>query len=272
MWQGEFEDKLRIRFYSHHSKCAQCIRHRIIIRKLGHCAAARRSQMELLEAHLARQYRDRQTYWATRDRSRLSASTLGMLGEFQICGILDSMDAQKHSWPRSQCMYSKEFASFNRPRLSQTSLLIHGFGVTMALTPHTSSTNSSRSAEILAHGFTRVAQRVDMSKAFINIQGDNCTKEVKNNCILRLISMWTCLGKISGGQMSFLSSGHSHEDIDNMFNLLRAWIEANKEIHTPQQFHRSFEKFFEDPNRRPDEPDRKILMMSTFRDWNLEYT
>ena len=152
--------------------------------------------MELLEAHLNRQYRDRQVYWAARSQSRISAAqSLGTLGEFQICCILDSMDAQKHSWPRSKTMYSKEFSSFNRPRLSQTSLLVHGFGVTMALSPHTTSTNSSRSAEIVAHGLTRVARKADMRNAFISIQGDNCSKEVKNNCLLRLVAMWTCFEK-----------------------------------------------------------------------------
>jgi hypothetical protein len=228
--------------------------------------------MELLEAHLNRQYRDRQVYWAARSQSRISAAqSLGTLGEFQICCILDSMDAQKHSWPRSKTMYSKEFSSFNRPRLSQPSLLVHGFGVTMALSPHTTSTNSSRSAEIVAHGLTRVARKADMRNAFISIQGDNCSKEVKNNCLLRLVAMWTCLKKISGGQLSFLSSGHSHEDIDGMFNLLRSWIENHQELHTPRAFHKSFEKFFEDTSRRPHEPDRQVIMMSKFRDWILGY-
>ena len=166
-------------------------------------------------------------------------------------------------------MYSKEFNSFNRPRLTQTSLLVHGFGVTMALSPHTASTNSSRSSEIVAFGLTRVSRQADMRNAFVSIQGDNCSKEVKNNCLLRLVALWTCMKKISGGQLSFLSSGHSHEDIDSMFNVLRSWIENHQELHTPDAFHKSFEKFFEDQSRRPHEPDRQVLMMSKFRDWTL---
>lgn len=218
---------------------------------------------------MSRQYRDRQVYWEARSQSRISAQSLGTLGEFQICCILDSMDAQKHSWPRSRSMYSKEFSSFNRPRLSQTSLLVHGFGVTMALSPHTTSTNSSRSAEIVAHGLTRVSRKADMRNAFVSIQADNCVREVKNNGLLRLVAMWTCLKKVAGGQLSFLSSGHSHEDIDGMFNLLRSWIENHQELHTPRAFQESFQKFFEDTSRRPHEPDRQVLMMTKFRDWTL---
>ena len=34
VWQSAFEGLLRIRFYTHHSKCSQCIKHRLIIKNL----------------------------------------------------------------------------------------------------------------------------------------------------------------------------------------------------------------------------------------------
>lgn len=268
VWQDDFEDRLRIRFYTHHSKCSQCLRHRLIIKKLGHCAPARRAQHELLQRHLSRQYKDRQCYWASRARSRLSATTLG---ECEVTCILGSMDAQKHSWPRSRAMSSKEFASFCRPRLTSTSLIIHGFSVTVALSPNICSANSSRSTEILAHGFSQLSTRLDLRKVRICIQADNYTKEIKNNGTLRLIGMWTALRKIAGGELSFLSSGHSHEDIDAMFNLLRSCIESHRELWTPESFRSCIESFFEDPKNRPFEPHRKVLLMSKFRDWTLDY-
>lgn len=124
MWQSEFQGLLRIRFASHHAKCSLCIKHRLLIKKLGHCPAASRAQRLMLQKHLQRQHADRQVYYAARARSRLAALTLGMI---EVTAILDSMDAAKHAWPRSPLMNSKEFSSFNRPRLTSTTLLVHGY-------------------------------------------------------------------------------------------------------------------------------------------------
>ena len=164
MWQEDFEHLLRIRFFTHHTKCSLCIKHRLIIRKLGHCPAARRAQHDLLQQHLQRQYQDRQMYYSARARSRLAATGLGAC---EVTCIVDSMDAAKHAWPRSVNMSSKEFSSFQRPRLTSTTLLIHGHLALVALSPHLCSSNSSRTSEILAHGMTLLHQKgLDMSAVF----------------------------------------------------------------------------------------------------------
>ena len=268
MWQTDFEGLLRIRFFSHHTKCGQCLKHRLIIRKLGHCPPASRAQHALLQRHLQRQHCDRQVYWAARARSRLSATTVGTA---EVSIILDSMDSQKHSWPRSTSMYSKEFASFQRPRLTSTSLIIHGHLTLLALSPHICSSNSSRTAEILCHGLTLLHRQrgMDLSGVFLHLQADNCSKEVKNNGTLRLCAMWVALHKIKGAEVSFLSSGHSHEDVDALFSLLRAHLEANKELWTPKDFRSCLEKFFENPGARPYEPLRSVILMTRFKDWKL---
>ena len=121
MWQSDFEHLLRIRFATHHARCSLCVKHRLLIRKLGHCPPARRAQHAMLQRHLTRQHKDRQVYYACRARSRLGAVTLG---EIEVTAILDSMDSQKHAWPRSRSMCSKEFSKFNRPRLSILHLLV----------------------------------------------------------------------------------------------------------------------------------------------------
>lgn len=179
------------------------------------------------------------------------------------------MDSQKHSWPRSRSMSSKEFSSFARPRLSSTTLLIHGFLCLVALSPHLVSTNSSRSAEILCAGLTTISKRIDLTSCFLNIQADNCVKEIKNNGTLRLVAMWVALHRICGAELSFLSSGHSHEDVDALFNLLRAHLEANKELWTPQAFRECLQTFFNDPRNRPYEPERNVVLLNQFRDWTL---
>lgn len=270
VWQSGFEHLLRIRFFTHHTKCSLCIKHRLIIRKLGHCPAARRAQHDMLQKHLQRQYADRQVYYAARARSRLAATGLGAC---EITCIVDSMDAQKHAWPRSTNMASKEFGSFQRPRLTSTTLLIHGHLALVALSPHLCSSNSSRTAEILCHGMTLLHQKgLDMSAVFLRLQADNCSKELKNNGCLRLCAMWVALHRINGAEISFLSSGHSHEDIDALFNLMRAHLEANKELWTPLDFKQCLEKFWSNPQNRPYEALRSVVLMTQFKDWTLAQT
>ena len=150
VWMEEFEHKLRIRFFSHHTKCGQCIRHKLLLKRLGGCPPAKRAQRALLMAHLARQHRDRQVYWNLRSECRLYiyASTTG----WKFCGILDSMDQQKYCFPRWSVMQGKDFSKMNRPRMSGTCLLLHGHAA------HTS--NSSRTMEILAAALTSLYRSI----------------------------------------------------------------------------------------------------------------
>ena len=173
VWQQDFEDRLRIRFFTHHSKCSQCIKHRLIIKKLGFCPPARRVQFALLRKHLDRQHKDRQQYWACRAESRVDSTSPTVS---HICGIIDSMDAAKHAWPRTKNMSAKEFSSFNRPRLTSTTLILHGHSVTLALSPSYASSNSSRTVEIVSVALTKLQRKIDLRGVTLSLQGDNCSK------------------------------------------------------------------------------------------------
>ena len=209
-------------------------------------------------------------YYSARARSRLAATGLGAC---EVTCIVDSMDAAKHAWPRSVNMSSKEFSSFQRPRLTSTTLLIHGHLALVALSPHLCSSNSSRTSEILAHGMTLLHQKgLDMSAVFLRLQADNCSKELKNNGCLRLCAMWVGLHRINGAEISFLQSGHSHEDIDALFNLMRSHLEAKKELWTPLDFKRCLDEFWANPNNRPYEALRSVILMTRFKDWTLAQT
>ena len=217
--------------------------------------------------HCKRQYRDRQCYWEYRSRSRMASSSSS---PEVITMILDSMDAQKHSWPRSRSMLSKEFNGLNRPRLSNTTLIVHGHLISMALSPHWVTTGSSRSTELLANALSCLSQTKELRNTFLHVQADNCTKEVKNNCLIRALSLWTCRRMIRGAQMCFLTSGHSHEEVDGLFALIRAHLERSHELHTPDQFRSSLQGWFdENAARRPHEPVRKVFLYLQFRDWTL---
>ena len=179
----------------------------------------------------------------------------------------------KYAFPKSSIMMAKQFCSWARPRMACTSLIMHGHQVLTVLTPHCISTNSSRSAEILSHGLTALTleRRVDLRNIFLHVQGDNCSKECKNNCLLRHFSFQIGLRKLHGAQLSFLSSGHSHEDVDAMFSNLRAWLARFPELWTPEAFRDCLKQFFDDPKHRPYEKLRTVLLMDKFRDWTLAH-
>lgn len=267
MWQTAFADKLRIRFSTHHKKCNTCLRHRLILKKLGNCGPARRAQQRLLDAHLSRQYQDRQIYWAARAQSRVQSVYPKPL---TICAVIDGMDSAKHSWPRSWKMASKEFAGLIRPKLTHTAIIWHGHGVTINLSPHYLSTNSSRSCELVANGMSTLGRSLDMSCIHLHLQSDNCSKETKNNGMIRMVGTWVGLGKLQSAELDYLQSGHSHEDVDCMFSQLRTWIEGNPELETPEKFQTCLQEFFRD-STRPHEKSRTVQMVTRFRDWPLEF-
>ena len=268
VWQRYFKGLLRIRFDSHHAKCGQCLKHRMILKRLGNNPAAQRCQRAELDRHLKRQHADRQIYYLSRARSRLDASSSAPV---TITCILDSMDQAKHSWPRSKAMQAKQFANFNRPRLIQTTMLCHGHGMVMALSPHHVSANSSRSCEVIAAGLTLLERqrRVDMRQVTLSIQGDNCSKELKNMTCLRMLALKTSLGHVKASELSFLSSGHSHEDIDAFFAVARKWLEKSRELWVPEAFRESLQQFVDNPAVRPYEKFRKVVLMSQYRNWKL---
>ena len=184
--------------------------------------------------------------------------------------IIDSMEAAKHAWPKSPSMNAKEFASWSRPRLSSTTLLIHGFVALTVLSPHFVSCNSSRTIEVIAHGLSlMVKEGYDLRSTHLTLQGDNASKELKNNGVLQWASCQVALRRIQKCTISFLSSGHSHEDIDGLFSLMSSWLNRAQELLTPQAFKTSLEGFLQEKGNRPDERIKRVTIMSKYRDWKL---
>ena len=181
--------------------------------------------------------------------------------------IIDSMEAAKHAWPKSPSMNAKEFASWSRPRLSSTTLLIHGFVALTVLSPHFVSCNSSRTIEIISHGLSlMVKEGYNLRATHLTLQGDNASKELKNNGVLQWASCQVALKRIQQCTVSFLSSGHSHEDIDAMFSNMSSWLNRAQELLTPEAFKTSLEGFMQEKGNRPNEQLKRVTIMSKYRD------
>ena len=268
VWMKDFGGLLRIRSEGHHSRCAICVRHRLIIRRVGR-GPARRQQIIQFKRHLSRQYRDRQIYWGHRCKSRDDAVT-GAPATFISC-IVDGMDQQKHSCPRSEAMSSKEFNSWNRPRLQSTTLIVHGHCVLTALSPSNTPAGGSRTMEILAYAMTKPLSYVHWPNVFLCLEADNCSKELKHQTGLRMFATMIAQCQLRGCEFNYLQSGHSHEDVDAFFSIVSAHIERHRELWDIEAFKTCLESMFKNRSLRPHERIREVVVFDQFHDWILSY-
>ena len=259
-----FGDCMSIREHTQHSQCGQCVRYKLLIRRLRNDSAALVHQTKCFEAHLAKQYADRVVYWKARTLSRIP---MGPTGRPSICIITDAIDHSKFRVPRSKIFNSKEMGGFIRPCMDMTTVLVHGRYVLMALSEQWVRKDSSWCAELLAYTLGRLDD--DLREAEVIIQADNCSRECKNNTLCRFGAMLVGTRRLRRYEQRFLITGHSHEDIDQYFSAVSSLIESNSELHDPQAFVRILETWLRDPSVRPNEGRREVIKVDQVRDWTL---
>lgn len=265
VWMRDFGDLLRVRKTGHHARCSVCIRHRLIIRRLGP-GPARTAQVGLYKAHLARQYKDRQQYWSHRSQSRIEAQSGAPIHHISL--ICDGMDQAKHAYPRSECMASKEFHSWSRPKMGATTIIAHGHAILVGLSPQNTTSSGSRTMELIAYMMTKPLSYIAWSNTFIHLEADNCSKEIKHQTSLRMLSAMVAQHKLRGAELDFLSSGHSHEDVDAHFSVTAAWLERHKELHCINDFQQCLENMLKNKAIRVHEPVREVVVFDRFHDWS----
>ena len=269
VWEESFRNTLFIRPRTQHTKCSECIRHKLVLKRLKRNVAARRSQLEMFKAHLRRQYQDRVVYWKNRSESRTGELPSSVR---KVTVTIDSIDHQKFPLPKSLSMNSKDFSGFIRPTLSVTCQLIHGFCVLFYVSGPWVRHDSSWTAELLAHGLHTMQQQfpsVDLRSSHYATHGDNSSKELKNNCCLQLLSSLVGMHRLKYSSLSCLQSGHSHEDIDQLFSGLAQWIGNSNEIHTADEYVAAIQAWLDKPSTRPTESYKKVFLVDCNRAWPL---
>ena len=110
-------------------------------------------------------------------------------------------------------LQSKDFASFNRPHLTCTGVICHGYSALLCVSETHISADSSRTTEIIMHTLQRLQSnlKVDLRACQLVVQSDNCSKEGKNNTLLRTLSGLVASRRLARAELNFLESGHSHE-------------------------------------------------------------
>ena len=262
----EFGDRLRIRAASHHARCSVCVRHRLIIKRTPQ-GPGRLAQLEQFKRHLSRQYRDRQVYWNHRSVSRFQSTSGAPISEISL--IVDGMDQSKHCYPKSECIASKEFNSWSRPRMAATTIIAHGHGVLVGLSPENVASSGSRTMELLAYMMTKQLNYVHWPAVFVHMEADNCSRELKHQTSLRMFATMIALHRIRGCEFSYLSSGHSHEDIDAHFSVTSTWLDRFPELHCIEDFRSCLQALLANKSVRANEPLRQVQIFDEYRDWTL---
>lgn len=181
VWRQDF-GFLRFRPYSSHSLCNTCMRYKLMLKELSQHLRARQLQHVHLANHLKAQYNDRIKYWELRGASRLR-------GPFEVTIVIDGMDQAKFCYPRSTYFQTKELQSLNRPRAHITGLIAHGQFVMFFTSPSDTLKDASAHVDMIAHSLQVLSESMDLGKLTVNIQSDNTPREVKNNIVLRFLSM-----------------------------------------------------------------------------------
>ena len=216
--------------------------------------------------HLERQYKDRTTYWDSRMESRLK-TTLSS-GMQTISAIVDGLDHSKMRWPRSFACNSKEWGQFVRPNLDLTACIIHGHAVMLTATWPWVEKAASLNIDICAHALSHVAAAgTDTRNCQFLLQADNTSRESKNNPTLRWMGFMVGASILRRCELRCLSTGHSHEDVDQYFSCVSNHIQSKKEIPSPQRFVETLEEFMENRQIRPYEPHREVNLVTSVRDW-----
>ena len=79
--------------------------------------------------------------------------------------------------------------------------------------------------------------------------------------------MVSLAGVLRGTALTNLRSGHSHEDIDQMFGSLASWlVKHGKQVETPADLLLIVQAFLEQL-QRPHEKMRRVFHVDQARDW-----
>lgn len=149
-----------------------------------------------------------------------------------------------------------------------TGMLAHGFATVLAASNHDHPKDASVMVELLAHLLTLLRKSgVNLSMLNLHVQADNTTRELKNATALRFLSALVSAGVLASASLQHLRSGHSHEDIDQLFGSLALFIvRHSRHCETPDQFIRVIQRFA-DGAQRPYERNRVVVKLDQHRDW-----
>ena len=237
------------------------------MKRLSSNQEALKEQSVLWGLHMNKQFADREVYWSNRTLSRLGTDGTG---QKTLTLILDSMDHAKWAIPRSEALSAKSFNNLVRPHMDCTAIICHGHLVAVAFTEQQVFKGGDFTCELLCHTLDKLTRMgLDLREYELHLQCDNASKEGKNNAVLRFLAFLCSKRSIRAARLHSCISGHSHEDVDQFFSLLSAFLATKKELHTPVAFMESLRQYLSNPSVRHHERTREVLKIDCVRSWSL---
>ena len=217
-WSEHWRLCLKFRKQSSHAECNLCHDFRAAVHSPQASPADKLQAAAQWRAHLRDQYHDRLLYWTLRYASR--TRKMGVLTL-----IIDAMDKSKFAYPKWPWhRESHELERFNRPPMSVTAALVHGWHISVFVAEDTVPHGADCFLEILCQCLERVyAEAVATARAMpshLVVQCDNTPAQAKNDLTHKFLSSLVARRKFASCTMNYLPEGHTHEDVDQFFSCL----------------------------------------------------
>ena len=218
------------------AQCQVCALYKELWAKSRMESPALREEIKALRReHLEKQYQQRMCYYCARE---LSYSQPGKY----LCMIIDAMTETSTSTP----MQAREVKGF-KPAEYKTQLYgaqVHGPEGFFAYT--TCSMKGARvTVEVLHRTLLKLAQTRKEWPSVFTLQLDNTTSDCKNHTVLAYLAWLEAIGVFEVARLAFLMVGHTHEDIDGMFGLLRRYLwRLARSVMTIDELHDHIRKCF----------------------------
>jgi hypothetical protein len=226
--------KLRIRKAGQHAVCDTCIQLKKDIRKATF-PSERQAAIEAYTHHVYEQWLDRQVY---AHASELSLQCSQMLaGGYtlsnmsrsisQLALIADGIDQAKFRLPRI-LIKGHALDSLLRPALHVQGAWCHGFGYHLAVSDADMAKDTNNNVEVIGRLLSHIYDRHGGLPLGLHLQQDNTSRECKNQWMINWAAKLVALDIFSWVTLSYLTTGHTHEDIDGTFGQLTTKLAAEE--------------------------------------------
>ena len=135
-----------------------------------------------------------------------------------------------------------------RPRLHVCGVIVHGYFRQVYVSDSDVPKDSNFTCEVLANVLTHLR---DMGVALstevvVHIQGDNTCREIKNSTTMKLVATLNGFSRVDAGEQEYLRSGHTHEDIDQLFGQLAKFLLRQNRLEDPAAFAAAIHRFMQE--------------------------
>lgn len=209
--------KFKIILHKHKkfAECQVCSLYKELWAKSKHQGPLIRNEIkELRRTHLGVQYSERIEYYTAREQSFQDPNEV-------LCIIIDAMTETSTSVP----LQRRESKGFDKAALKTQLIgaLVHGpegfYGYTV-----NGLKGARTTCEVIHRTLLKLAKTRKVWPKNLIIQLDNTSAENKNHTVMAYCAWLVATGVFESIQVRFLMVGHTHEDIDGYFGLLRRFL------------------------------------------------